>query len=241
MTTERVDALVIVGAPGDLAKLGTFPALVGLGDRGVLDVPVVGVAKSGWGLDQFRDYAAVSLRLNGMDPDSRSQRAMVGLLGYVDGDLDEEATYTLMSQKIGSGTRALFYLEVPPVLFGRIVRSISGAGRADGAWVMVEKPFRPDLAGVQQLNRDHVDNIQITMEEAFDVAELVDVRARSRRASFRATSAAVLAGRGPDPQLRLLMSGSRTACRRIRSLKLARDPVAVSGGCSSVSEGDTSH
>jgi Glucose-6-phosphate dehydrogenase, NAD binding domain len=130
-----VDALVIFGAPGDLAKLGTFPALVGLVDRGVLDVPVVGVAKSGWGLDQFRDYAAVSLRLNGMDPDSRSQRAMAGLLRYVDGDLDEEATYILMSQKIGSGTRALFYLEVPPVLFGRIVRRISGDGRADGAWV----------------------------------------------------------------------------------------------------------
>src|SRR3954453_8041864 len=176
METERVDALVIFGATGDLAKLETFPALVGLVDRGVLDVPVVGVAKSGWGLDQFRDYAAVSLRLNGMDPDSRSQQAMVGLLLYGDGDLDEEATYILMSQKIGSGTRALFYLEVPPVLFGRIVRRISGAGRADGAWVMVEKPFGTDLAGVQQLNRDHVDSIRITMEEALAVAALVSVR-----------------------------------------------------------------
>ena len=70
MTTDPVDALVIFGATGDLAKLETFPALVGLVDRGVLDVPVIGVAKSGWGLEQFRDYAAASLRLNGMDPGS---------------------------------------------------------------------------------------------------------------------------------------------------------------------------
>ena len=68
--TDRVDALVIFGATGDLAKLETFPALVGLVERGVLDVPVIGVAKSGWGLDQFRDYAVASLKLNKMDPKS---------------------------------------------------------------------------------------------------------------------------------------------------------------------------
>ena len=68
MATDPVDALVIFGATGDLAKLETFPALVGLVERGALDVPVVGVAKSGWGLEQFRDYAVASLKLNGMDP-----------------------------------------------------------------------------------------------------------------------------------------------------------------------------
>ena len=66
MTGNRVDALVIFGATGDLAKLETFPALVGLVERGVLDFPVVGVAKSGWGLEQFRDYAVASLNLNNM-------------------------------------------------------------------------------------------------------------------------------------------------------------------------------
>ena len=69
MATDPVDALVIFGATGDLAKLETFPALVGLVERGVLDVPVVGVAKSGWGLEQFRDYAAASLAAEQrMDP-----------------------------------------------------------------------------------------------------------------------------------------------------------------------------
>src|SRR5260370_27777521 len=117
MATNDVDALVIFGATGARAKIETFPALVGLVQRGVLDVPVIGVAKSGWGLEQFRDYAVASLRLNNMDPYSDAARKMLGLLRYVDGDLDDDATYRAMSDEIGAGTRVLFYLEVPPPLF----------------------------------------------------------------------------------------------------------------------------
>jgi glucose-6-phosphate 1-dehydrogenase len=213
MASERVDALVIFGATGDLAKLETFPALVGLVDRGILDVPVVGVAKSGWGLDQFREYAAASLHNNGLDPDSGPGQKMLGLLRYVDGDLDDDATYAAMAREMGGGKRALFYLEVPPFLFGRIAQGISTAGRAEGARVMVEKPFGHDLDSaralndtIQQyfpeesvyrvdhwlgldpledvmaarfansmfeplLNREHVASVQITMAEAFDVAD----------------------------------------------------------------------
>ena len=152
MAADQVDALVIFGATGDLAKLETFPALVGLVDRGVLDVPVIGVAKNGWGLDQFRDYAVASLKLNQVDPASPSAVTMLSLLRYVDGDLGDDATYHAMSDAVGDGRQILFYLEVPPVLFGRIAQGIATAGRAKGNRIMVEKPFGTDLKSAIALN-----------------------------------------------------------------------------------------
>jgi glucose-6-phosphate 1-dehydrogenase len=213
MSADQVDALVIFGATGDLAKLETFPALVGLVERGVLDVPVLGVAKSGWGVEQFRDYAAASLKLNNMDADAPAAVKMLSLLKYVDGDLGDPRTYQWMKNELGDAQRILYYLEVPPFLFGRIAEGISGVGLAAQSRVMVEKPFGNDLASAQALNetihryfpesavyrtdhwlgldpveslmfarfansiiepllnRNYVQSIQITMAEAFDVAD----------------------------------------------------------------------
>src|SRR6476646_4820988 len=151
--SDKVDALVIFGATGDLAKLETFPALVGLVKRGVLDVPVVGVAKSGWGLEQFRDYATASLKLNGMDPAEPAAAKMLNLLRYVDGDLGGRGTIKTMTDEIGAAQQVLFYLEMPSVLFGRIAQGIATAGRAAGNRVMVEKPFGTNLDSALELNK----------------------------------------------------------------------------------------
>src|SRR3954451_25122777 len=103
MNSGQMSALVIFGATGDLAKLETFPALVGLVERGVLTVPVVGVAKSGWELEQFREYAVQSLKLNGLDPSSAAAARMLDLLDYVDGDLTDSATYATLASKLPAG------------------------------------------------------------------------------------------------------------------------------------------
>jgi glucose-6-phosphate 1-dehydrogenase len=152
MAAEKADALVIFGATGDLARLETFPALVGLVERGAATIPVIGVANSGWSLDQFRNYAEESLRLNNIYPASPAAATMLGLLKYIDGDLDDDATYNALAQVVGRGNKALFYLEVPPALFGRIAQGISSAGMADGARVMVEKPFGTSLDSAIALN-----------------------------------------------------------------------------------------
>ena len=150
--SERAEALVVFGATGDLAKLQTFPALVDLVERGALDVPVTGIAKSGWDLDQFRGYATESLRHNGIDPASPAAARMLGLLRYIDGDLTARPTYDQMAKELGRAKKVLFYLEVPPALFGTIGEGIAAAGYASASRLMVEKPFGNDLASAQALN-----------------------------------------------------------------------------------------
>ena len=152
MPENRMDCLVIFGATGDLAKLETYPALVGLVERGVLDVPVIGVSNAGWTLERLREYAVDSLRLNEMDPDTPAAKRMVELLRYVDGDLNDPATYEAVGAEMRPGSHALFYLEVPPVLFGRIAGGLAAAGLAKGSRVMVEKPFGFDLRSARELN-----------------------------------------------------------------------------------------
>jgi glucose-6-phosphate 1-dehydrogenase len=152
MGNDRVDAMVIFGATGDLAKLQTYPALVSLVERGVLDVPIIGVSHRGWGRQEFRGYAAASLEHNNIDPHSGAAARMLDLLDYVNGDLTAQETYQALADRLGERRRILFYLEVPPLLFGQIADGLASVGLHRDSRIMVEKPFGTNLESAQELN-----------------------------------------------------------------------------------------
>jgi len=149
---NRSDALVFFGATGDLAYKKIFPALQAMLKRGNLNVPVIGVAKAGWNLDELKARAKDSLEKHGgLDPAAFAMFS--DLLRYVDGDYNDPATFQAIRQELGSAQRPAHYLAIPPVLFGKVVEQLSKAGCAEAsARVIVEKPFGTDLASAQALN-----------------------------------------------------------------------------------------
>ena len=152
MTQNHSDALVFFGATGDLAYKKIFPALQAMLKRGNLNVPVIGVAKGGWNLDELKARAKDSLEKHGgLDPAAFAMFS--NLLRYVDGDYNDPATFQAIRQELGSAQRPAHYLAIPPVLFGKVVEQLSKAGCAEAsARVIVEKPFGTDLASAQALN-----------------------------------------------------------------------------------------
>ncbi|HEX4807037.1 MAG TPA: glucose-6-phosphate dehydrogenase [Conexibacter sp.] len=147
------DALVFFGATGDLAYKQIFPALQSLIRHGKLDVPIVGVAKSGWGIEQLRDRARRSLEEHG-GVDEEAFSKLVAQLRYIDGDYGDPATFDALRRELGDARRPLHYLAIPPSLFDDVVEQLGRSGCApDGARVVVEKPFGRDLASARELNR----------------------------------------------------------------------------------------
>jgi glucose-6-phosphate 1-dehydrogenase len=148
------DALVFFGASGDLAHKQIFPALYAMTKRGALNVPVVGVANSGWDLDQLRHRARDSIEhaSGGIDDRSAFSRLMSRLL-YVDGDYKDADTFTRLKVALKKATHPAHYLAIPPALFADVIQQLGIAGLAGGARVIVEKPFGHDLASAQRLNR----------------------------------------------------------------------------------------
>jgi glucose-6-phosphate 1-dehydrogenase len=152
MTGLSCDALVFFGASGDLAYKKIFPSLQAMVRRGVLDVPVIGVAKSGWGLDQLKERARDSLQKHGSF-DAAAFEKLVQLLRYVDGDYADASTFAQLRKLLGSASRPAHYLAIPPALFGTVVQHLASAGCApDGSRVIVEKPFGRDLESARALN-----------------------------------------------------------------------------------------
>ncbi len=152
MTNPQSDALVFFGATGDLAYKKIFPALQAMLKRGHLDVPVIGVAKAGWNLEQFRARAHDSLEKHG-GVDAAAFDKLSRLLRYVDGDYADPATFQGIRKELDGAQRPAHYLAIPPFLFEMVVEQLAKAGCAQGARVIVEKPFGHDLASAQELNR----------------------------------------------------------------------------------------
>ena len=156
MTSPRSDALVFFGATGDLAYKQIFPALQAMMLRDGLDLPIIGVAHSGWSVEQLRQRAHDSLtqaaKRQGGEVDEAAFAKFSANLQYVDGDYNDPATFAQLKQLLGSASAPLHYLAIPPSLFGVVVKNLQQAGCADNARVVVEKPFARDLASARALN-----------------------------------------------------------------------------------------
>ena len=146
------DALVFFGASGDLAFKQIFPALQALVNRGALAVPVIGVAKAGWSLDDLKARARESLEEHG-GLDEAAFAKFTRLLRYVDGDYRDPSTFEHLRQELGSAEHPLHYFAIPPSMFETVAGGLATIDATDEARVVVEKPFGRQLASAQELNR----------------------------------------------------------------------------------------
>jgi glucose-6-phosphate 1-dehydrogenase len=154
MNDTHSDALVFFGATGDLAFKKIFPALQAMIKRGTLTVPVIGVAKAGWGIEQLKERAHASLEQHGGGADPEAFAKLTSLLSYVDGDYADAATFRALRKLLGQASRPAHYLAIPPSLFGKVVEQLAQAGCTQpGTRVVVEKPFGHDLQSARALNQ----------------------------------------------------------------------------------------
>jgi glucose-6-phosphate 1-dehydrogenase len=186
MSDSHSDALVFFGATGDLAYKKIFPALQAMIKRGHLDVPVIGVAKSGWNLEQLRARAHDSLEKHG-GVDAAAWNKLSSLLRYVDGDYGDRATFEAIAKELEGAQRPAHYLAIPPLLFEKVVEHLSCC--IQGGRLIVEKPFGHDLASAQELNR--VLHASFPESAIFRIDHYLGKRPVNNLAIFRFTNALV--------------------------------------------------
>ena len=150
-TDRPADVFVAFGITGDLAKVMTFMSLYRLERRGLLDCKIVGVAMEDWTVDQLKERARTSIEGAGETIEPKIFDRFADRLAYVHGDFSDAATYERLAEAIDGAKSPVFYLEVPPFLFGTVVKGLKEAGLTDNARVVVEKPFGHDLASAREL------------------------------------------------------------------------------------------
>ncbi|MCX6960407.1 MAG: glucose-6-phosphate dehydrogenase, partial [Verrucomicrobia bacterium] len=154
MPSLKSNALVLFGATGDLAHKKLFDTIQALYRRGVLEGPVIGVAKSGMTREQVIDRAREGITTYGRGVDEEIFKKFADGFQYVDGDYGDPATFEALKKALGGAHRPIHYLAIPPVLFGTVTKGLKAAGCIDEETrVVVEKPFGHDKASAEALNR----------------------------------------------------------------------------------------
>ena len=161
-STAAADVFVIFGITGDLAKVMTFHSLYRLERRGLLDCPIVGIAVSDWTDDELREHARAAIVNCEEHIDDGAFARLAARMSYVSGDFGDAATYKYVASAVGDARHPVFYLEIPPFLFGRVIKGLSDQGLTKNARVVVEKPFGHDL----QSARDLADEIHRYIDES---------------------------------------------------------------------------
>lgn len=151
MSKPRSDAFVFFGATGDLAYKKIFPALQALIRNSELNMPIIGIAKADWTLEQLKERARSSLEEHG-GVDEAAFEKLSAQLQYIDGDYREDGTYAQLKKSLGQAQHPLHYLAIPPSMFGTVVQGLAKVGAAKGARVILEKPFGRNLASARELN-----------------------------------------------------------------------------------------
>jgi len=158
------DVFVIFGITGDLAKVMTFHSLYRLEQRGLLNCPIVGVAVSDWSVGELRDHARTAIEDCGEHIDDEVFDRLAARLSYVSGDFDDADTYKRVAKAVGDAHTPVFYLEIPPFLFGRVIKGLTDAGLTKTGRVVVEKPFGHDLQSARELAdeiHEYIDESQL--------------------------------------------------------------------------------
>jgi glucose-6-phosphate 1-dehydrogenase len=152
VSAPKADALVFYGATGDLAFKKIFPALQAMVRRGVLDVPVIGVARQGWTLADLQTRARDSVAAHGGGVDPVAFPKLISLLRYVEGDYADASTFAALKRELGSARLPVHYMAIPQGVFGMVGDQLAKAGLSQGARLVIEKPFGNDLASARKLN-----------------------------------------------------------------------------------------
>jgi glucose-6-phosphate 1-dehydrogenase len=162
--TQPADVFVVFGITGDLARVMTFHSLYRLERRGLLSCPIVGVAANDWTGQELRQHARDAIEATGEPIDDEVFDRFAARLSYLSGDFADPGTYERVAKAVGAASRPVFYLEIPPSLFGMVIKGLADANLTESARVVVEKPFGHDVASARALNDEvhtYIDESQL--------------------------------------------------------------------------------